>query len=161
MDQTPLGTYDYIALDAIRPSTTNPRKHFDQAALDELTASIRENGVTVPILLRPEHRKLPNVADFEIVTGERRYRAAKAAGLTKIPAVVREMSDGEARELQMVENLQRADLHPVELERTKAAVAEAPAPAPAKKVAAKKVAAAKKAVAHGRKLPAKKGGDHA
>ncbi len=117
MTQPQIGSFEPIPLSAIRPSTTNPRKHFDPAALEELTQSVRELGVTVPIMVRPltdEEDGNPHNT-YEIVTGERRYRAAQNAGLETIPAIVRdELSDAEAMDLQMVENLQRADLHPVE-----------------------------------------------
>lgn len=87
----------------------NPRKHFDETALADLVASVRLHGVLQPILVRE------GLGDrFQIVAGERRWRAAKAAGLTEIPAVVRDMSDREALELALVENITRADLSPVE-----------------------------------------------
>jgi ParB family chromosome partitioning protein len=103
-----IGTYEQVDLGAISPSTTNPRKHYDDASMAELAASIRESGVQQPILLRP-------LADgFEIVCGERRYRAAKAAGLETIPAIVRELADETAYQAQIIENLQREDLGPME-----------------------------------------------
>jgi ParB family chromosome partitioning protein len=110
------GSFESIPLEAIRPSSTNPRRNFDETALNELAASIGEAGVTQPILVRP----IPNPADiyiaegYEIVSGERRFRAAKLAGLEEIPAFVRELDDRTALEIQMIENLQRADLHPME-----------------------------------------------
>lgn len=108
-----------IPLDRLVPSRTNPRKHFDKAALDELTESVRKHGVLQPVLVRPfivsaPLNKTAGDPDFILVAGERRLRAAKAAGLASIPAVVRELSTDEALELQVVENLQRADLHPLE-----------------------------------------------
>lgn len=125
---TPAGDYRQLPIDQVRPSKTNPRKHFDEAALAELAADIKDKGVVEPILVRPlensewlkkeiakgivvaeKGRKLGNV--FEIVAGERRYRAAKLAGLGTIPAIVREYSDQQAREVQVIENLQRRDLH--------------------------------------------------
>lgn len=104
-----------IPIELIRPSDTNPRKRFDEASLAELAESIRKSGVGQPILVRP----LPNVEDdvpdrVEIVAGERRYRASKLAGLAIIPAIVRDMSDAEVLEFQLVENLQREDVHPIE-----------------------------------------------
>ncbi|HSU19882.1 MAG TPA: ParB/RepB/Spo0J family partition protein, partial [Acidobacteriaceae bacterium] len=122
MNQLQPGSFESIPLSAIRPSTTNPRKHFDPAALEELTGSIRECGVTVPILVRSIIDEWPEPdsgrdepAHYELVTGERRYRAAQAAGLSEIPAIVHDgLSDSDAMDLQLVENLQRADLHPVE-----------------------------------------------
>lgn len=99
-----------IPLAAIVPSKTNPRKNFDKVALGELEASIRKHDVIQPILVRPNG----SPETFELVAGERRFRAAKAAGLKDIPATVRALSDGEAIEIQVIENLQRSDLHPLE-----------------------------------------------
>lgn len=99
----------------IGASPTNPRKHFDQAALDELAESIRRHGVLQPILVRPNPDQLRGPREeFEIVSGERRWRAAQAAELREIPALVRELGDAEVLEIQVIENLQRADLHPLE-----------------------------------------------
>jgi ParB/RepB/Spo0J family partition protein len=98
-----------IPLDRIAPSKTNPRKTFTQAALDELTDSVRQHGILQPVLVRP----MPGDR-YELVAGERRYRAAIAAGLAEIPALVRELGDAEALELQVIENLQREDLHELE-----------------------------------------------
>src|SRR5690349_8738274 len=90
-------------------SPTNPRgSKLEGPELDELVASIKEKGVLMPVLARPVKDK------FEIVAGNRRFRAATLAGLKEIPARVSEMSDAEAREAQIVENLQRADVHPLE-----------------------------------------------
>lgn len=102
-----------ISLAAIVPSKTNPRKHFDPDALTELTASVKQHGVLQPILVRA-HPKPSAEALWELVAGERRYRAAKAAGLDSILAVTRRLTDIQALELQCIENLQRADLHPLE-----------------------------------------------
>ncbi|MBL0142617.1 MAG: ParB/RepB/Spo0J family partition protein [Betaproteobacteria bacterium] len=102
-----------ILISRLRASKTNPRKHFDQAAIDELAESIRKHGVLQPILARPIDGKGKPIT-HEVVAGERRFRAAKAAGLDEIPAVVRTLSDGEALEIQVIENLQRADLAPLE-----------------------------------------------
>jgi len=110
------GSFQSIPLDHIRPSGTNPRKHFDQAKLEELAESIRAMGVTQPVLLRPRLVYVDAGAQesYEIVSGERRYRASRIAGKEEIPALVREMSDEEALQIQMIENLQRQDLHPME-----------------------------------------------
>jgi len=104
-----------IPIELIRPSKTNPRKRFDEAALAELAESIKKSGVGQPILVRP----MPDVEDdvphrVEIVAGERRYRASKLAGLATIPAIVRDMPDAEVLEFQLVKNLQREDVHPIE-----------------------------------------------
>lgn len=97
-----------IKLSDLQPSKTNPRQSFDKTALEELADSIRRHGVLQPILVRPLN------GCYEIVAGERRYRAAKTAGVKELPAVVRALTDLEAVELQVVENLQREDLHPLE-----------------------------------------------
>ena len=93
----------------ISPDREQPRKSFDDEALSELAASIEKHGVLQPIVVRP----VP-VGGYKIVAGERRWRAARLAGLKEIPAVVREISDNEAMELALIENLQREDLDPVE-----------------------------------------------
>lgn len=114
MNPASVGSFESIPLNAIRPSPTNPRKHFDEGAMAELTASIAAIGVTVPIHVRSLDRVEGDVA-YEIVTGERRYRASQAGGYRLIPAIVFDgLSDADAMDLQVVENLQRADLHPVE-----------------------------------------------
>ncbi|MEX2536386.1 MAG: ParB/RepB/Spo0J family partition protein [Trueperaceae bacterium] len=97
-----------VSLDRVRAAPGQPRKTFEPAAIAELTASIAEKGVLQPLLVRPVE------GGFEIVAGERRFRAAKEAGLTSVPVVVRELSDQEALEIAIVENLQREDLTPVE-----------------------------------------------
>lgn len=97
-----------LPIDAIERSAAQPRKQFEEAKLEELAASIREHGVVEPILVRRHGAK------YRIVAGERRWRAAQRAGLQEIPAVVREASDRQAFELALVENLQRADLNPIE-----------------------------------------------
>jgi ParB/RepB/Spo0J family partition protein len=114
-------TFANIRLDAIAPSLTNPRKTFDPARLDELTASIKASGVHQPVLLRPlpadrlqDTAHLSPRPEFELVAGERRWRASKAAGLDTIPAMVRAMTDEEVLEIQVVENLQRDDLTALE-----------------------------------------------
>src|SRR5690349_14605367 len=99
-----------IALDKIVPSKTNPRKQWVENGLKELSESIKASGVLQPILLRP----LNGSGKFEIIAGERRFRAAKLAELPELPAIVRKMGDQEAMELQIVENLQREDVHPLD-----------------------------------------------
>jgi len=97
-----------LPIEAVERSSSQPRKRFDEARLEELAASIREHGVVEPILVRRvggRHR---------IVAGERRWRAAQRAGLKEIPAILRDASDLEAFELALVENLQRADLNAIE-----------------------------------------------
>lgn len=105
-----------VPLDEIHPSPTNPRARMEPKALTELTDSVRRHGVMQPVLVRPI-RSLTSgklSSSFELVSGHRRFAASKAAGLTEIPATIRELSDLEALELQVVENLQRSDLHPLE-----------------------------------------------
>ncbi len=97
-----------LPLEAVERSPQQPRKRFDDARLAELADSIRTHGVVEPILVR-RHGQC-----YRIVAGERRWRAAQRAGLKEIPALVREASDGEAFELALVENLQRADLNAIE-----------------------------------------------
>jgi len=88
----------------------NPRRDFDSDQLDELTSSIREKGVMQPLLVRPTS----DPDQFEIIAGERRWRAAQRAGLHDVPVVVREVDDKEALELAIIENVQRVDLNPLE-----------------------------------------------
>jgi len=97
-----------IPLGELRESALNPRKHFDPARLEELTTSVRTHGVRTPLLVRP------NGKGYEIGAGHRRFRAAAAAGLAEVPAVVRAMPDPEFLELLTFENLQREDVHPLE-----------------------------------------------
>lgn len=145
--------FECLPLETIKPSGTNPRKHFDPVKLEELAASIRMQGVLQAILVRPEctvrvhqedmtkrwYTQILNIAGkwntqgvghdtqakaeieaatfrnrYELVAGERRLRAAKLAKLATIPAVVRELTDIQVLEMQVVENLQRDDLHPIE-----------------------------------------------
>jgi ParB/RepB/Spo0J family partition protein len=103
--------FDYVNLASITPDPHQPRKLFDAAKLNELTESIRERGVETPILLRPLSS---GKFQYQIVFGERRWRAAKAAGLKQIPARIRVMSDAQAAESQLVENTQRDDMTPME-----------------------------------------------
>lgn len=93
----------------ITPLPGNPRKHFDESALDELAASIATRGVIQPIIVRPHGE-----GRYELVAGERRWRAAQKARLHDIPALVRDLSDREVMALALIENLQREDLNPVE-----------------------------------------------
>src|SRR5205823_13554017 len=101
-----------IPLAKIRESKTNPRRFFDEAKLAELADNIRQHGVLQPILVRP----LPEgEADtYELVAGTRRYRASKLAKRESIPATVRELTDAQALELQVIENVQRVDVHPLD-----------------------------------------------
>ncbi|MBQ9228061.1 MAG: ParB/RepB/Spo0J family partition protein [Eubacterium sp.] len=98
-----------LPLNDIIPNRDQPRKTFDETALEELADSIRQHGVLQPLLVRP----LPE-GSYQLVAGERRWRAARLAGLTEVPVVVKELSDTEAMELAIIENLQREDLNPIE-----------------------------------------------
>lgn len=93
----------------IEPNHDQPRKDFDEKALSELAESIEQHGVLQPLVVRP----LANGA-YQLVTGERRWRAARIAGLTEVPVVIKELSDEEVIEIAMIENLQREDLNPLE-----------------------------------------------
>ncbi|HKZ05647.1 MAG TPA: ParB/RepB/Spo0J family partition protein [Methylomirabilota bacterium] len=97
-----------ISIDAIAPNPQQPRKDFNINALNELAGSLRQSGVIQPVVVRKVG------PGFQLIVGERRWRAAKLAGLTHIPAVVREVSDAESLELALVENLLREDLNPIE-----------------------------------------------
>jgi len=101
-----------IPLEKLRESKTNPRTQFDQSKLAELAENIRQHGVLQPILVRP----LPKGAadTYELVAGARRYSASKLAGRDSIPATVRELTDAQALELQVIENVQRVDVHPLD-----------------------------------------------
>jgi ParB family chromosome partitioning protein len=101
-----------VRIDAIRPNPQQPRSTFEPAALAELEQSIRELGVLVPIIVRPLGSSQDGA--YELVAGERRWRAAAAARLETIPAIVREIDDETSLELALVENLQRQDLDPLE-----------------------------------------------
>lgn len=97
-----------IHLKDLRPNPYQPRKTFDKEAIDELAASIVEHGILQPLVVRK------SIKGYEIVVGERRFRAAKEAKLEKIPAIVRELSEQQMMELAVLENLQREDLNPIE-----------------------------------------------
>ena len=97
-----------IQIDLIRPGHQQPRTTFDQARLEDLAQSIRTSGIIQPLLVRP-HGGL-----FELVAGERRWRAAQLAGLSRIPAIIREIPDHKLLELALIENIQRQELNPIE-----------------------------------------------
>ena len=98
-----------LNINEVEPNRDQPRKIFNQSALEELAKSIEQNGIIQPILVRP-------MADgsYQLIAGERRWRAARMAGLTEVPVTIREMSDEEASIFALIENLQREDLNPVE-----------------------------------------------
>jgi ParB family transcriptional regulator, chromosome partitioning protein len=100
-----------IAIDRISPNPDQPRRSFPEDALDDLAASIREKGIIQPLILRADPRRPDG---FQIVAGERRWRAAQRAQLHEVPAIVRDLDDTEVLEVAIIENIQRADLNPVE-----------------------------------------------
>ncbi|MGF1650468.1 MAG: ParB/RepB/Spo0J family partition protein [Hyphomicrobiaceae bacterium] len=99
------------ALDQIHSSGLNPRKDFKEDELNELAESIRQKGLVQPIVVRPRPNGEPG---YEIVAGERRWRASQRAGLHMVPVIIRELDDQEVLELAIIENVQRADLNPIE-----------------------------------------------
>ena len=98
-----------LKISQIEPNRNQPRRTFDEDALAELANSIKKHGVLQPILVRPMLH-----SGYQIVAGERRYRAARIAGLTEIPAMIRELTDSETMQIALIENLQRSDLTPLE-----------------------------------------------
>ncbi len=100
-----------IEIDKIRRNPKQPRRTFDEAALQELADSLKAKGVLQPILVRPDPKEKN---EYQIIAGERRWRAARLAGLTRIPAVIRETDELELLEIGIIENVQRADLNPIE-----------------------------------------------
>jgi ParB family transcriptional regulator, chromosome partitioning protein len=102
------GAAQLVDIDLIEPSPYQPRTHFGEEALAELAQSIQANGIIQPLVLRPVGSR------FQLLAGERRWRAAQRVGLSRVPAVVREVDDASALEIMLVENIQREDLNPVE-----------------------------------------------
>ncbi|MEY2943614.1 MAG: hypothetical protein RLY97_1628, partial [Pseudomonadota bacterium] len=98
-----------LSIAAIEPHPDQPRRHFDETALDELAASIAARGVIQPVIVRP----LAN-GRYQLVAGERRWRAAQRAQIHEIPAIIRDLSDREVMALALIENIQREDLNPIE-----------------------------------------------
>jgi ParB family chromosome partitioning protein len=99
-----------VAIEEVHPGPHQPRKTFDDERLDELAESIRTQGIIQPLVVR----RSPSGSGFELIAGERRWRAAQRAGLHEVPVVVREVAERQAFEMALVENLQRADLNPIE-----------------------------------------------
>jgi ParB family chromosome partitioning protein len=104
-------TLTSVALDAIQPGRYQPRTRMDESALAELADSIRAQGLMQPILVRPLHG---GKGGYEIIAGERRWRAARIAGLSTVPVIVREVQDNAALAMALIENIQREDLNPLE-----------------------------------------------
>jgi ParB family chromosome partitioning protein len=100
-----------VPIDRIRPNPNQPRRDFGERELQDLAASIREKGVIQPLILR-QHPQ--DAEDFEIVAGERRWRAATRAGILRVPVVVRDVPDDKRLEIALIENIQREDLNPIE-----------------------------------------------
>ena len=98
-----------LDLNEIVPNRDQPRKTFDEASIEELAQSIKQHGVLQPLLVRP----IPS-GGYQLVAGERRWRACRIAGLTKVPVVIKELTDTETMEIAIIENLQREDLNPIE-----------------------------------------------
>ncbi|MBV1868934.1 MAG: ParB/RepB/Spo0J family partition protein [Marinosulfonomonas sp.] len=112
-NDTPVGQRvdGVIPIERIKPNPDQPRRQFDQKELDDLAASIHEKGILQPLIVR---RNADNSGSYEIVAGERRWRAAQIARLHELPAIVREYTDEEVLEIAIIENIQRSDLNPVE-----------------------------------------------
>lgn len=108
MDQHTESAFQVMSISLLRESPTNPRRHFNADALEELASNVKRQGVLLPLLVRP------NDLGFEIIAGARRFRAAGLAGLAEVPVRICQMSDAEVLEVQVIENLQREDIHPVE-----------------------------------------------
>ncbi len=102
-------TLRHMPIELMRASPNNPRKFFADADLDDLAKSIRDKGLLQPIVVRPL-----TGGEYEIVAGERRWRAAQRAGVHDVPVLIRELNDGEALEIALIENIQRSDLNPLE-----------------------------------------------
>ena len=100
--------FDEVPVSAIRPNTHQPRRNFSETSIKELAASIQEVGILQPLVIRTTE------AGFELIAGERRLRAAKEAGLDRVPVLIRHAGEGESMEMALVENLQREDLNPLE-----------------------------------------------
>ena len=103
-----------IPIEHLSPHPNQPRQHFDEAEIESLADSIRARGIVQPLVVRPGPGGDEDGAPYQIVAGERRWRAAQRAGLHELPAVVRQLSDPESIEIALVENLQRSDLNPLE-----------------------------------------------
>ena len=109
--KAPVPLERYVPIEFVSRNPRNPRRIFTEAELEDLAQSIREHGIVQPIVVRPAPE---NREHFELIAGERRWRAAQRAGLTEIPVIMRDVDDRVALELAIIENVQRADLNPVE-----------------------------------------------
>lgn len=109
VEESAESSVDRLRLTEIVPNSDQPRKNFDEESLSELAASISQHGVLQPLVVRPMQN-----GSYQLVAGERRWRASRIAGLTEVPVVIKQLSDEEAIEIAMIENLQREDLNPLE-----------------------------------------------
>jgi len=100
--------YSVASINEIKPNIFQPRKEFDEEAISELASSIKEKGILQPLVVRTI------AGGYEIIAGERRWRAAQRAGITRVPVIIKEASDREVLEIALIENLQREDLNPIE-----------------------------------------------
>jgi len=107
-----IGADGRVPIEFVGPNPRNPRRHFAEAELADLAQSIREHGIVQPVVVRPAGPV--GSGRYEIIAGERRWRAAQRAGLTELPVIIRDVDDRVALELAIIENVQRADLNPVE-----------------------------------------------
>ena len=108
-EQSNVSDASQVPIEQLKPMVGQPRKYFDEAAANDLAVSIKEHGILQPLIVRPLQ-----AGKYEIVAGERRYRAAKIAGLSQVPVVIRQLTDKQAAEYSLIENLQREDLNPLE-----------------------------------------------
>jgi ParB family chromosome partitioning protein len=106
--QTEPKTFLYCGIEEISPNRSQPRKHFDESKIEELADSIKEKGILEPLIVRRTDQ------GYELIVGERRWRAAQKAGLKEVPVLVKEVQGREALEISLIENLQREDLNPIE-----------------------------------------------
>ena len=102
----------FLEINSLLPSKVQPRQNFNKQELDELASSIKTRGILQPILVRPISKD--NNSNYEIIAGERRWRAAKLANLLQVPVIINNFTDTEAAEVALIENIQRSDLNPVE-----------------------------------------------
>lgn len=110
VETSPTAADGRVPIEFITPNPKNPRRHFGDLELTDLAQSIREHGLVQPVVVRPAGQ----AGRYELIAGERRWRAAQRAGLTEVPVIVRDVNDRTALELAIIENVQRADLNPIE-----------------------------------------------
>lgn len=113
-DATPRTGVQTLPIEQLEPNPEQPRKHFDPIKLDELASSIKTQGLLQPIVVSPQHKPGSTERKYLIIAGERRWRASQKAGLHEVPVVIRAIDEEDRLELALVENIQRADLNPIE-----------------------------------------------